>query len=121
MKLIIAGGRDYQFTKKDWDRLETIRNVHEVVSGGARGADEAGEAWAAFRQKPIKRFMADWEKFGKRAGPMRNREMAEYADAVALFPGGKGTQNMYLEAKARNLVIYDFRNDEMAPSESDAR
>lgn len=41
------------------------------------------------------------------------KKMAEYAEAVVLFPGGKGTDNMYETAIKHNLVIYDFRNDEI--------
>jgi hypothetical protein len=46
MKLIIAGGRDYKFTKSDLEKLDSIEGITEVVSGGARGADKCGEIWA---------------------------------------------------------------------------
>jgi len=114
MKLIIAGGRDYQFTNDDMLRLDKIHGhaerVTEVVSGGAKGADRCGEQWAIGMQLPIKRFPADWEKHGKRAGPLRNAEMAAYANAVALFPGGIGTQSMFNEATKAGITIYDYRN-----------
>src|SRR6476661_8492494 len=98
MKLIIAGGRDYDVTQQDIQALDTIPDVTEVVSGGAGGADACGEDWAAMRGIPCKSFRADWLKHGKAAGPIRNRKMAEYADAVVLFPGGKGTDSMFREA-----------------------
>lgn len=113
MKLIIAGGRDYQFTQSDFDLLDGLRLKHpveEVVSGGATGADSGGEDWAKSREIPVKGFPADWKTYGKAAGPMRNQAMASYADAVALFPGGKGTASMYRIAKATGIEIYDFRN-----------
>jgi predicted Rossmann-fold nucleotide-binding protein len=113
MKLIIAGGRDYQFTTRDRTRLNRVEGVTEVVSGGARGADQEGESWAAFHDIPVRRFLPNWDRHGKRAGMLRNREMAEYADAVALFPGGKGTENMAHEAAIRGLRIYDFRGDNL--------
>jgi hypothetical protein len=112
MKLIIAGGRDYQLNSFDYQRLDIIHRVlklTEVVSGKARGADRCGEIWAARNNVPIKPFPADWDNLGKRAGFIRNQEMAAYADAVALFPGGRGTNNMYDEACGRGLLIYDFR------------
>jgi hypothetical protein len=112
MKLIIAGGRDYKFSVDDFLRLEKIHgqhNVTEVVSGKAKGADWYGEYWAYEHQIPIKAFPADWRAHGKAAGPIRNREMAQYADAVALFPGGRGTQSMYDEAMKAGIWIYDFR------------
>ena len=113
MKIIIAGGRDYRFTTRDRTRLNHIEGVTEVVSGGARGADTEGESWAAFHRIPVRRFLPNWDRYGKRAGMLRNREMAEYADAVALFPGGKGTESMAHEAAVRGLRIYDFREDQL--------
>lgn len=113
MKLIIAGGRDYQLTQRDYLRLNEIHvktRISTVVSGGAPGADANGEEWASHYYIPVRRFRADWKKHGRAAGPMRNREMAEYADAVALFPGGCGTESMYQEAKKAGIEIFDFRN-----------
>lgn len=113
MKLIIAGGRDYQLGVHDFIALGVICGNHgvtEVVSGGATGADQCGEEWAHANKIPVTRHPAQWKKLGNRAGPIRNKEMAEYADAVALFPGGKGTKNMYQEAKKAGLKIFDFRN-----------
>ncbi len=109
MKLIIAGGRDYRFTSKDIERLNTLENITEVVSGGAKGADTEGEHWAREQSIPIKVFKADWNQYGRGAGPKRNQAMADYADAVALFPGGKGTENMFKHAQKIGLVIYDWR------------
>ena len=110
MKLIIAGGRDYELTVHDFVKLERLRSqVTEVVSGGARGVDSSGEMWAASCRIPVKRFPADWS-LGKRAGMLRNEQMAKYADAVALFPGGRGTQNMFDTARKHGLEIHDFRN-----------
>lgn len=112
MKLIIAGGRDYYFAASDKAKLDAIRlQVREVVCGGARGADLEGAAWAVRRKIPVKHFYPNWDKYGKRAGMLRNEQMGEYADAVALFPGGKGTQNMFEVAKRRGLQIFDFRTN----------
>jgi len=109
MKLIIAGGRNYHLTRKDFDNLDDIENVTEVVSGCAQGVDSAGEGWARNRLIPIKMFPADWNAHGKSAGFLRNTQMALYADALAIFPGGKGSKNMFETAKTLGLKIYDFR------------
>lgn len=110
MKLIIAGGRDYQFTPQDYEYLEAIEGVTEVVSGCAKGADHCGELWAKWRDIPIKRFRPDWDGLGKAAGMLRNTAMAQYADALAIFPGGKGTENMYQTARLLKLTIYNYRD-----------
>lgn len=112
MKLIIAGGREYQFNDHDYAKLNAIHEeykVTEVVSGGATGADKCGEVWADANGIAIKRYPADWLNHGRAAGPIRNRVMAEYADAVALFQGGRGTDSMCREAEKVGIVIFDCR------------
>lgn len=121
IKLIIAGGRDYNLTPSDYDNLVRIdieHGVREVVCGGAKGVDELGKKWALRLLIDVQMFPAQWKKLGNRAGPIRNKEMAEYADAVALFPGGKGTENMYQEAKKSGLKIFDFRSTPQTQTES---
>jgi len=98
--LIIAGSRDYTdytFIAAQIDRIvPTIGSpVTEIVSGGARGVDACGERYAAERSIPVTQFPADWHRHSRAAGPIRNREMAEYADyLIAFSSGGPGTTNM---------------------------
>lgn len=111
MKLIIAGGRNYQLSKADMRQLDLIHfryGVKEVVSGGARGADRGGEVWAQAVGIPVKVFKPDW-RFGLHANPTHNFAMAAYADACVLFPGGKDTKDMFEQAKELGLTIFDFR------------
>ena len=113
--LIIAGGRDYDLTPADYERLEGIPLVKEVVSGGAKGADTCGEKWARSKGIKVTQFPADWKKYGNNAGPIRNGEMARYVasfgpgGSCAVFPGGRGTDNMHLLAEQHGLIIYDWR------------
>jgi len=113
VKLIIAGGRNYTLTSRDYHRLTTLLRDHaitEVVSGACpTGADLCGEQWARAHEIPVKRFPADWARCGRVAGPMRNAAMAAYADALAVFPGGRGTESMLHEATSKGLTIFDFR------------
>lgn len=71
-------------------------DIDEVVSGKARGADTAGEAWAEANDIPVAEFPADWDEHGKRAGYLRNKEMAEYGDQlIAIWDGkSRGTSMM---------------------------
>lgn len=112
MKLIIAGGRDFTLGPAHLARLDVLLDrdgVTEVVSGACpTGADAGGEEWARVMDIPVRRFPADWTKHGRAAGPIRNAEMAAYADAVALFPGGRGTASMRAEAVKHGLRIFDF-------------
>jgi hypothetical protein len=107
MKLIIAGSRDFTDYQLLIDTLReegfTSNTVTTVVSGCAHGADKLGERWAVSQCIPIARFPADWDSYGKRAGFVRNGEMAEYADACIVFWNGssKGTKHMADIAKRK--------------------
>lgn len=109
-KVIIAGGRDFS----DYDLLSEKCDYYlgkktnvEVVSGGAKGADNLGERYAKERNIPVKLFLADWVKLGKRAGFVRNAEMAEYADALIAFwdKSSKGTKHMIDTANEKELSV----------------
>ena len=103
MKVIISGGQNYYLTREDWNKLDRL-GITEVVNGGAAGADKDGEAYAKKRGIPVRRFPADWKTYGRGAGPVRNREMAKYADGVALFAGGRGTASMKREAERAGIT-----------------
>lgn len=81
----------------------------EIVSGTASGVDKLGEKYAKDWSIKLKKFPADWGKYGKRAGYLRNKQMAEYADALILIWDGKsrGSQMMLELAKQYKLKIYE--------------
>lgn len=109
MKTIIAGGRSYSLTDEDYAFVDEIHKespITEVVSGGALGADLGGEFWASNNKVPVKKFTADWTRYGKGAGYIRNQHMADYADRLIVFPGGKGTADMMRKAKAKGIPIF---------------
>lgn len=112
MKVIIAGSRgikDMRVVKAAMDLAMADGIIPtEVVSGGAPGVDWLGEHWADERLIPIKRFPANWNKFGKAAGMKRNAQMAKYADAlVAIWDGtSAGTRAMIRMAKEHGLKTY---------------
>jgi glycerophosphoryl diester phosphodiesterase len=117
-RLIIAGCRDYN----NYDTLleamsesgfEQKFNLIQIVSGQAQGVDKLGERWAAEHGILISCFPANWDKYGKFAGPKRNEEMANYANALLALWDYKspGTKNMIEQAKKKKLHIhvYDIR------------
>ena len=114
MKLIIAGGRDFTIDKISTDGYVWIYellhklNVKEIISGGCRGADKIGECLASELILKTKIFNAEWDKYGKAAGVIRNAQMAKYADGVLLFPGGRGTVSMEHEALLNTLNVYYY-------------
>lgn len=109
MKTIIAGSRGITDIRRVVAAVaDSGFTISEVVSGGARGVDRLGEQYAARNGVPVRRFIPDWDGKGKVAGFIRNREMAEYADAlIAIWDGqSRGTWNMIEEARKRNLKVF---------------
>lgn len=109
MKVIIAGGRDIT----DYELVlsavsESQFDITEVVSGGASGVDTLAIVFAMENNIPSQTFMANWTKYGNAAGPIRNRLMADNAEAlIAIWDGkSRGTKNMIEEAKKRNLKVF---------------
>jgi predicted Rossmann fold nucleotide-binding protein DprA/Smf involved in DNA uptake len=112
MKVIIAGSRDIQYDTliMTCAVIESEFDITEVVSGTARGIDTVGEEWAEGCDVPVKRFPADWNKHGKAAGPIRNRQMAEYADAaIVIHNGSRGSLNMIEQMKKLNKPVYEVK------------
>ena len=113
MKVIIAGSREGFVARNVFEAIEESGfTITEVVSGTARGVDKDGEYWAKLNSIPIKQFPADWENLGKSAGFLRNKQMAEYANAlIAVWDGkSKGTENMISIMKKLNKPIDDFNH-----------
>ena len=115
-RIIVAGGRDftdYALLSETLDvilKRYTLREV-QIVSGCCRGADALGERYAREHGIPVVRFPADWQAYGKAAGPIRNRKMAEYASEgegilVAFWDGkSRGTASMIRLAEKYELQI----------------
>lgn len=88
--LIVAGSRSIEDILTPDGRKQLVFSAietspfepDEIVSGTANGVDQLGEEYATEHDLDIERFPADWDGHGKQAGPIRNREMAEYADAL---------------------------------------
>lgn len=113
IKIVVAGSREYtnyNEAKKFIDKcLSRIRENNEIViiSGGARGADALGERYAKENNLKIEQYHADWETYGRSAGPIRNKIMAQNCNYVICFWDGKsrGTKTMIEYAKQYNKEI----------------
>jgi hypothetical protein len=97
MKLIIAGSRTFS----DYQRLCQVlapdrQHLTQVITGGARGADQLGYRWAWKHAIRHQLFRADWERFGRSAGIRRNHQMAQAGDVLIAFWDGRspGTRHM---------------------------
>lgn len=109
MKVIVAGGSDFKcIIAVHRAMYDSGFEITEVVTGGATGVDALAKSIAGICRHGHKEFIADWKSYGLIAGPMRNRKMAEYADAlVAVWDGkSKDTANMINQATNLNLDVH---------------
>lgn len=116
MKVIIAGGRNYFNYEVLVEAIkESNLQISTVVSGGAKGVDALGERYAEEMNLQLNIYPADWETHGRSAGPIRNRKMAENAEAlIALWDGeSRGTKNMIETATKKGLIVFVKRTDQI--------
>jgi len=125
MRIAVSGGRNYS----DWQSLKhALNNVVRVayekygtqesivlIHGGATGADALSHKWAIWRVRTYGETIevviveADWKKYGKAAGPIRNGIMSDgipgygKPDLWVIFPGGRGTADAYRKAMAAGI------------------
>jgi hypothetical protein len=112
-RVLVCGCRDFNspaITARWLDHLHAERNFTHLIQGGANGADRMAKDWA--RTKPeIERYecKADWERYGKSAGPKRNARMLEWKpDLVVAFPGGRGTADMVSKAREAGVEVIEI-------------
>lgn len=114
MIVIIAGSRDITDYSVVYEAILESGwkdDITEVVSGGANGVDKLGERFAKEHNLPVSRFLANWTKYGKKAGYIRNQEMARNAEAlIAVWDmKSKGTANMIEIAQALDLQTFIWK------------
>lgn len=129
LRVIIAGSRefnDYELLKKSAIEIITkktmLPDLTRIVSGGARGADTLGERFANEMGLEITRFIPDWDGLGKRAGYVRNAEMAKFAVEddndgmlIAFWDGqSRGTKHMIDLANKYKLEVHVVNYKEMS-------
>ena len=106
-RVVVAGSRGYtDYSAAEAYIDDCVRSIREqydmvFVSGGCKGADQLGEMYAEKHGIHVEKYSAEWKKYGRRAGPIRNRKMAEIADLVICFWDGKskGTESLIKYAK----------------------
>jgi hypothetical protein len=113
MKTIIAGSRSSTYEQTRLAIILAVEDgldITEVVSGTARGSDSHGEIYARYMDIPVKKFPADWNKYGNKAGVIRNKEMAEYAETAVIAWNGlsRGTKHMMNFAEEMGLKTYIY-------------
>lgn len=119
MRILVCGGR--YFNDKDllFKTLDALFPATDdiatwlpppdtvIIHGKSKGADMLADQWAVVNWVKIEEYPADWEKYGKAAGPIRNKQMLDEGqpDLVIAFKGGKGTANMIKQTQERGIEL----------------
>lgn len=116
MKVLVCGGRDYRDTKQFCSVMDALHQespISLIVHGDANGADTMAGCWAVKNGLQVSVYPANWNRYGRSAGPIRNRQMLdeEHPDLVVAFPGGKGTAHMVRIAKADGFKVIEVAKD----------
>jgi len=111
MKVAIVGSRHFD----DYETLERfvlakipLAEISQVISGGAAGADALAAAFARRHNLWLREFPAEWGRFGRAAGPQRNRLIVEAAEVLVAFPLGPsaGTRDCIRKARAKGILVH---------------
>lgn len=117
MRVLVTGGRNLNDRNMIYQVLDIFHHKHGItvlIHGAATGADTLAQEWAFLNSIPVCSFPVtkeEWDRLGKRAGPLRNERMLKVGrpDALVAFPGGRGTANMVQQAKAENLKLWEVQ------------
>jgi len=115
-KIIVCGDREWTnqgVIDRELEALAIEFPKLTIIEGCARGADSMAESWADWYEVPIIHRPADWDRYGKAAGPIRNRAMLdEGPDLVVAFHRNlnksRGTRNMVEIARAAGVPVRLF-------------
>lgn len=131
MRVLVCGGRDfgtdgpkgpqYKFIIKTLEEYvskwclgypSVEKQLPEgifVIAGKAKGVDTVAIDWAVVNWLGFQEYPAQWDKYGRSAGPIRNQQMLDEGkpDLVLAFPGGRGTADMVKRAKQAGVEVIE--------------
>lgn len=134
MKVLVCGGRTYEderLLNHTLDTLHAVLGISVIIHGDAGkfydypdhiisdeagfwvGADKLAGQWARRNGVTERFYKPDWNKYGRKAGPMRNQLMLDESvpDLVLAFPGGRGTKDMVKRARAADYKVCEIGDD----------
>ena len=113
MRVLVCGGRYYKNKARVYEELHHLASQHgwlTIIQGGASGADWLAAAWAREYYHGLISVPAEWNKYGKSAGPIRNKRMliCTKPNMVLAFPGGHGTADMVSRARITAVPVVEI-------------
>lgn len=122
MKILVCGDRNWHQVVPLFVVMDEIASEYdwdvEVIEGQAPGADLMSREWAESRVLPVHPFPADWNRYGKAAGPKRNQQMLDFGpDLVVAFhqdlEHSRGTGDMVRRALRAEVTVWHFNGTEL--------
>lgn len=111
MRILSCGGRDYRDELTVYYAFKDLDPTTTVIHGGASGSDYLTDQICRGFGYEVYSMRADWEHYGREAGPQRNRRMLDMygpIDILYVFPGGHGTEDMVGVAAERGIPFHRF-------------
>ena len=116
MRALVSGGRSFSDRGMVFHALDQVHKDDErgpittIIEGGCTGTDTHASDWALSRNVAVETFPANWEKYGKAAGPIRNEEMFALGkpDIAVFFPGGAGTASAKRIARENRVDSLEY-------------
>lgn len=112
MKVLVCGDRNWNNKTRLWEMLDAYsKDIDLIIEGDACGADRMSREWGNDRGLMVMTFPADWNTYGKSAGPIRNRQMLKegYPHIVFAFhnniKSSKGTKDMIGIALKQSIPV----------------
>lgn len=110
MRIVVTGGRDFTDREMVVSAMSAlgVGDGDVIVDGCASGADTLCAEVASKLGAKIEPHPADWKRYGKAAGPLRNNEMIDSGcDFLLAFPGGRGTSECKAYARRRGVRVIE--------------
>jgi hypothetical protein len=123
MRVLVCGGRgfnDVALLRTALNELHAQYGFKVLIHGMQIGADLLAGQWAEDNGIKVEPYRAEWTKYGKPAGPIRNARMLTEGKPklVIAFPGGRGTRDMCEKAIAAGVEVINVRDGKSRSTEA---
>lgn len=114
MRVLICGDRNWRDESSICGLIDILADNYPdlvIIHGGANGADSIAGDIAEFREVKVLEFKADWNKYGRAAGPIRNQQMLDEGKPNLIYAfhpdlkNSRGTLDMVKRARSANLPV----------------
>lgn len=115
-RVVVCGSHtrgNEDFVYRELERLHAEYRFTDLMQGGAEYVDRFAKIWATFHPEIEPwQFNAEWAKWGRPAGPIRNKRMVDWGpDLVVAFDGDSGTADMVRQARAAGIEVIEIKEE----------